>query len=532
MESRIAHAVECVRVNALKTSRLIQYRETEWIRRERTRKKTRERMGSRESEEKEKELGMGLETGRNKEIAKYAMELEIRVREMIPSWEEVLRNEPMLETTNVAVSLLEQLVHALPDIAARTAGNILIAVLRHGLYSPIPSFQAQNDSDPKVQPRLPYFLIARDFEDHALQAHRSLEDMMSKMKNLISKGEDDGKKIAEIEELLERKTLRINILEKAEQHWSQKMIENQEQLAICREEIDKLSEENGELKQMTVRVRQGRGADDNKADLDTFLYLKMQSLEKETASLRFSENIAKSKIVGLNQQIDSLIDERDRFRVKVEVLEQAMQTMSREVGDDCTTLSSGLRRVISLQQLDMPQNKIQITNANSEIIPGLDRTDEAGIIVGKGLSDEIPIFLRYEGTIKRLAFTKGEIERLVKKIWALKLQSDEKAAENGSSPQQLPAFFFTYIVSKFKEMTPIMEFSYNFCRNLEYYSYDADVDLFSKCLFRDMSEATYYDQMHMTSAFRKALDRWSNFDVQGRKNKTLHRDAWFIFFTF
>jgi hypothetical protein len=60
----------------------------------------------------------------------------------------------------------------------------------------------------------------------------------------------------------------------------------------------------------------------------------------------------------------------------------------------------------------------------------------------------------------RFDFEKGEIELIVKKIWALKLAAEEYRADQGLGPQLLDEFFYDYICYRFQDITAIMEFSY------------------------------------------------------------------------
>lgn len=49
-------------------------------------------------------------------------------------------------------------------------------------------------------------------------------------------------------------------MERSEQSWHRKVVETQEQILFSKHEIERLSEENSDLKQMTARVRQGKGS--------------------------------------------------------------------------------------------------------------------------------------------------------------------------------------------------------------------------------------------------------------------------------
>ena len=53
-----------------------------------------------------------------------------------------------------------------------------------------------------------------------------------------------------------------------------------------------------------------------------------------------------------------------------------------------------------------------------------------------------------------------------------------------------------------------MEFSHSYVTSLKLYKWDADCELFFTCLFRELSEATYYDQMRLLVKFKEAIFRW------------------------
>ena len=175
-------------------------------------------------------------------------------------------------------------------------------------------------------------------------------------------------------------------------------------------------------------------------------------VEKDLASAHFSESIAKNQIEQLKKTIAKLTADRDELATKVDVVEQAMEIMTAKFDN-----ASSKDKTISSSSSPKNEN-------NDNTNKGEDSTNErieTSVIRGRGLSDQIPIFLRYEGELKQFSFSKGEVEMLVKKIWALKMSSDQKGKELKKRPKSLDEFFHEYICENYKEMKLIMEFSYN-----------------------------------------------------------------------
>jgi hypothetical protein len=164
---------------------------------------------------------------------------------------------------------------------------------------------------------------------------------------------------------------------------------------------------------------------------------------------------------------------------------------------------------------------------------------EKGFFIGRGVGNEIPVFLRHEGKLKFYEIEKGLVEDLVKKIWELKKHSDAERRNLGLRIKPLDEFFHEYVCWKFKNgvcellclmflvsnhasncavcvQIDIMEFSHSYTTALKMYSWDADCELFFGILFRELSEATYHDQMNFMDAFKDALYRWQQLDQRGR----------------
>ena len=138
------------------------------------------------------------------------------------------------------------------------------------------------------------------------------------------------------------------------------------------------------------------------------------------------------------------------------------------------------------------------------------------MFIGRGVGNEIPVFLRHEGTLQWYEIEKGLVEDLVKKIWELKKHSDSERQSLGLRIKPLDEFFHEYLCFKFKETVKIMEFSHSYTTALKMYSWDADCELFFAILFRELSEATYHDQMNFMDAFKDALYRWQQLDQRGK----------------
>lgn len=128
------------------------------------------------------------------------------------------------------------------------------------------------------------------------------------------------------------------------------------------------------------------------------------------------------------------------------------------------------------------------------------------MLKGRGTGPDVPVFLRHDGMVRHVPFSKRNVELLIKELWALKTMSSQRRAQLGDPDLSLAEFFHRYTGKLFPQRERRVEFCYNFVGGLHLYMYDADVEMFYKTLFGEMSEQYYYDQIAMSAHLKKLLE--------------------------
>ena len=95
---------------------------------------------------------------------KFALSMQFQVHELFPDLEKIIKADPKLETCNIAFNLLESLLLSITNPTITSITQRLFPIIKHSLYSPVPSYQQQNLNDFKVSSRLPYFCIVNDLQ--------------------------------------------------------------------------------------------------------------------------------------------------------------------------------------------------------------------------------------------------------------------------------------------------------------------------------------------------------------------------------
>jgi len=115
---------------------------------------------------------------------------------------------------------------------------------------------------------------------------------------------------------------------------------------------------------------------------------------------------------------------------------------------------------------------------------------------GKGIGQDVPKFLRYEGVIRNWRLSKRECERTVNDIWIGKETYQE---ENDTiKTVSLQEYVYIFLKEKFDgKQALIAEFGYNFEDALERYKADSDCLIFLLILQGELAEEVRDDQLHL-----------------------------------
>jgi hypothetical protein len=104
-------------------------------------------------------------------------------------------------------------------------------------------------------------------------------------------------------------------------------------------------------------------------------------------------------------------------------------------------------------------------------------------LVARGATDDVPRYLRAFGLIRQREISKQDLERLVKACWTAKLQFDAEQQRMGRLDRApLSEFFWDWLRSRFGGPGAAVEWGSSIVASLHRFSYDADIDVFLRCL--------------------------------------------------
>ena len=199
-------------------------------------------------------------------------------------------------------------------------------------------------------------------------------------------------------------------------------------------------------------------------------------------------------------------------------VEESSSSLARQVTAQIGAMRDELKLV--LEQVDVIKSAEAAKAAGGEHDGEQDQESGAKWFVCKGNAPNVPKFLRATGKVRNRRWSKMKVEEIIAEFWSKKTLRD---ARPNTEPISVPDFFFDFLAQKVGELKLVVEWGYNIADACRRYERDADVELFSRCLFGDLPEAAYHGQMKMVSEIQdtaKLLDRKEH---GGRTTETLER---------
>lgn len=176
----------------------------------------------------------------------------------------------------------------------------------------------------------------------------------------------------------------------------------------------------------------------------------------------------------------------------------------------------------TLEQVDVIKSAEAARAAGGEHDGEQDQDSGAKWFVCKGTAPAVPKFLRATGKVRNRRWTKMKVEEIIAEFWSKKTLRD---ARPNTEPISVPAFFFDFLSQKVGAPKLVVEWGYNIADACRRYERDADVELFSRCLFGDLPEAAYHGQMKMISDIQDTARLLDRKEHGGRTTETLGRMA-------
>ncbi|XP_051580130.1 translin-associated factor X-interacting protein 1-like [Myxocyprinus asiaticus] len=163
--------------------------------------------------------------------------------------------------------------------------------------------------------------------------------------------------------------------------------------------------------------------------------------------------------------------------------------------EQCSDILGGSERCKELFEGQSSQKKLEIflQELNGQVL------DQNEFFTGLGTSNDVPIYLRYEGKLKNLKLKKADVVKVIKEIWR------DKTAENEKSDdcRDMKVFLHNYLVEHYKEKAG--EWAYSLMESIKNYLEDDLICLFNDILTGKVDESIYHGQNQLLSHLLKVL---------------------------
>lgn len=220
--------------------------------------------------------------------------------------------------------------------------------------------------------------------------------------------------------------------------------------------------------------------------------------EHETLNGDYKQLMAEHEaVLEVNQQITA---QRDDFYQELENLKRT--ATPRPDWDECAkVLEGGEERWLQISQ---GKKSGQLVNLLLKEIMG----DGEGYeyFEPKGLGEDIPVYMRYEGKLRKRKMDKSDAGIIIKELWGEKTKQNQERGE--ADPEPMDLFFASFMKQKYKDEKLTMEWTYMLISILEEHEEDDHLMLFNQILKGDMDEDVYNHQLEVLAelleAFKKA----------------------------
>ncbi|XP_077993673.1 translin-associated factor X-interacting protein 1-like [Glandiceps talaboti] len=124
---------------------------------------------------------------------------------------------------------------------------------------------------------------------------------------------------------------------------------------------------------------------------------------------------------------------------------------------------------------------------------------------GRGLGEDVPKYLRFEGKVKNRKLGKRDVALLIKDVWREKITYDSEKNEGKRSKMQ--DFLYDYLLRRFGMEEMVIEWGYNLLDAVQRFESDDRIGLFHGILTGQIDEEIYHSQMQTLAKLIQALTK-------------------------
>lgn len=123
----------------------------------------------------------------------------------------------------------------------------------------------------------------------------------------------------------------------------------------------------------------------------------------------------------------------------------------------------------------------------------------------KGTGEDVPVYLRYEGKIRKRKMEKRDVGIIFKEMWAEKGKKD--AEKTDGSLESVDTFFLQFMQQKYGEQRAAFEWTYNLVEICEQNEEDDHLKMFYSILTGELDERVYHQFMERLANLFESLEK-------------------------
>ncbi|KAL7870497.1 hypothetical protein SRHO_G00079940 [Serrasalmus rhombeus] len=225
----------------------------------------------------------------------------------------------------------------------------------------------------------------------------------------------------------------------------------------------------------------------------------------ENLDSMYRENLLKLETLQtdfdqMKAEYDTLLDvhrqvslQRDSLQNDLEVFRET--STPRPCWEQCADVLGGRERCSEIFEGQPSKKRLEILLEEQNSM-GLDQKE---FFTGLGASNDVPIYLRYEGQLKNLRLKKADVLRIIKDIWREKACEAEKTDDSSD----LKEFLHQYLQRQHGEQAG--QWAYSLLDSIKCNLKDDFICLFYDILTDKVDESLYHGQTQLLSHLLKVL---------------------------
>ncbi|CAH2324895.1 Hypothetical predicted protein [Pelobates cultripes] len=209
--------------------------------------------------------------------------------------------------------------------------------------------------------------------------------------------------------------------------------------------------------------------------------------EKKLAEYSQKIEVLQKDLLQLQTEHKSLLEIHNQVLLKDSAKEQQSKDTPHPAWDNCADVfPEDTWLTLSAEKSSDQLVSILLTELGTRTL------SEKDFFTGKGKEEDVPIHLRYDGLVKNLRLSIGDVSNLLQEVWKEKMTLD---AQNGKQ-SSMPEFFFSYLQNKFGDAA--IEWSYAVHESCRVQLISEEMQLFYNILMGKVKEDESYLLMGYT----------------------------------